>query len=42
MKHIPMIVIVVYCSRVGFQEYNCSGLPACINDLVDPMIDDIF
>ena len=39
-EHIP--VIVVYCSRVGFQEYKCSGLPACISDLVDLMIEYIF
>ena len=40
MKHIP--VIVVYCSMVGFQEYKCSGPPACMSDLVDPKINYIF
>ena len=40
MKHIS--VIVVYCSRVDFQEYKCSGPPACISDLVEPVIDYIF
>ena len=32
-EHIP--VIVVYFSRIGFQEYKCSGPPACVSDLVD-------
>ena len=35
MKHVS--VIVVYCSRIGFQGYKCSGPPACVSDLVEPV-----
>ena len=35
MQHI--LLIVVYCSRVGFDVYKCSGPPASISDIVEPI-----